>query len=305
MMFTLGVGLILTLVATHSGSIGSLVADSEAPSGSRTTVRGTAGNNSSTASTDIHADDSSTPPVPIDRSATLDQAEKDLELIAARYPGLGISLSVDSAALTEQNSHIWRLTQRCMERVGFEFEVAADEPSSSGDLEPPGRASEASKFNEAYFASLTPDRQSEYNRSLYGVADPDTAEDTGDGGCLGRSSKAVGDLLPDRSMLAAEVTATRERSKVNLTYSRWNRCVHNAGLSDSLKPSDLASAVQNNDQYRAIMAQCPPNPDNLIDYLKAFETLLADSIATHQAEFEAYSLAVDRARSAAENLPTP
>jgi hypothetical protein len=121
-----------------------------------------------------------------------------------------------------------------MQQAGFEYTPVPSVVNPPGPPPPVGP-------NERYVASLSAERRTRYNLTLYGVPDPNDEEnlwdprsDTG-GGCWGEAMRAIRSVYAAKSELMSQVHAM-ERAiardpRVLEGERRWSECMRSRGFS--------------------------------------------------------------------------
>jgi hypothetical protein len=157
----------------------------------------------------------------------------------AAYPGFGRQRDPDESRYRRQEIAKERYIAHCMQQAGFQYT-----PTPSV-VNPPARRRTRMSLpqdpNERYAASLSTERRTRYNLTLYGVPDPNDEEnlwdprsDTG-GGCLGESIRAIRSVFAAKGELMSEYL-TMERSisrdpRVQAAERRWSECMRSRGFS--------------------------------------------------------------------------
>jgi hypothetical protein len=174
-----------------------------------------------------------------DRPATDSVADTSEGLVRARvesplaaYPGFGRERDPDEARYRRQQIALHRYIAHCMQQAGFQYTPT---PSVVNAPAPPQDA------NERYVASLSPERRTRYNLTLYGVPDPNDEENLWDprsptgGGCWGEAMRAIPSVFAAKSELMAQYLAM-ERAiardpRVQAAERRWSECMRMRGFS--------------------------------------------------------------------------
>lgn len=158
------------------------------------------------------------------------QAESPL----AAYPGFGRARNPDDARYRRQEIAQERYVAHCMQQAGFQYTPAPSVVNPPASPRPQGP-------NERYVASLSAERRTRYNLTLYGVPDPNDEEnlwdprsDTG-GGCWGQALRAIRSVFAAKSELMSRFHAM-ERSivqdpRVREGERRWSDCMRSRGFS--------------------------------------------------------------------------
>jgi hypothetical protein len=148
------------------------------------------------------------------------------------YPGFGRERDPDRARYRRQEIAKERYIAHCMQQAGFEYTPA---PSVVNAPAPPQGP------NERYVASLSAERRTSYNLTLYGVPDPNDegnlwnpSSDTG-GGCWGEAMRAIRSVYAAKSELISRLHAM-DRSiaqdpRVREAEQRWSACMRSRGFS--------------------------------------------------------------------------
>jgi hypothetical protein len=150
----------------------------------------------------------------------------------AAYPGFGQERDPDAARYRRQEIALQRYIAHCMQQAGFQYTPA---PSVVNAPAPPQGS------NERYAASLSPERRTRYNLTLYGVPDPndegnlwDPRSQTG-GGCWGEAMRANPSVFAALSELRAQFDAMRrsiaQDPRVRAAERRWSECMRSRGFS--------------------------------------------------------------------------
>jgi hypothetical protein len=155
----------------------------------------------------------------------------------ARYPGFGHDPEADAAQHLRDERARASITAECMRTKGFTYHVTLP---VRGDTVPGSEPPQDP--NEAYFASLTADRQREYNIALYGIPDPDSEVDAEDAaatgaprapGCRDEALRRVPGVFEARSALAEDFVRMRrsvlEDPRVRPAVERWSTCMWQRG----------------------------------------------------------------------------
>jgi hypothetical protein len=95
--------------------------------------------------------------------------------------------------------------------------------------------------NARYAASLSPERRTQYNLTLYGVPDPNDEENLWDptsptgGGCWGEAIRAIRSVFAAKSELMAQHLAMEraiaQDPRVRAAEQRWSACMRSRGFS--------------------------------------------------------------------------
>jgi hypothetical protein len=119
-----------------------------------------------------------------------------------------------------------------MQQAGFQYTPT---PSLVNTPTPP------QDENQQYAASLSPERRTRYNLTLYGVPDPNDEENLWDpdsptgGGCWGEAMRAIPSVYAAKSKLMTQYHAM-ERSiagdpRVQAAERLWSECMRSRGFS--------------------------------------------------------------------------
>jgi hypothetical protein len=149
----------------------------------------------------------------------------------AVYPGFARKRGPEDARARRQEIALHRYIAQCMQRAGFQHTPT---PSVVNRPAPPDP-------NERYAASLSPERRTRYNLTLYGVPDPNDEENLWDprsptgGGCWGEAIRAIPSVYAAKGELMTEYL-TMERSisrdpRVQAAEQRWSECMRSRGFS--------------------------------------------------------------------------
>jgi hypothetical protein len=165
-------------------------------------------------------------PDSVPRPAQADTAQSPL----ASYPGFGHDRAAERAQIRRQGLAVQRYIAQCMRKAGFEYMPV---PSTVNAPSPPNP-------NEPYVASLSAERRTQYNLTLYGVPDPNDEENLWDprsptgGGCWGEAMRATPSIFAAKSELMTEYDALRrsiERDpRVRAAEERWSACMRSQGF---------------------------------------------------------------------------
>ena len=150
----------------------------------------------------------------------------------AVYPGFGRERDPDEARYRRQQIALHRYIAHCMQQAGFEYTPA---PSVVNAPAPPHGP------NERYVASLSAERRTRYNLTLYGVPDPndegnlwDPSSPTG-GGCWGEAMRAIRSVFAAKSALMTPYHAMQRSiardPRVRDAEQRWSACMRSRGFS--------------------------------------------------------------------------
>jgi hypothetical protein len=152
----------------------------------------------------------------------------------AAYPGFGRERDPDRARYRRQEIAKERYIAHCMQQAGFQYTPVPSVVNPPAPSPPEGP-------NERYVASLSAERRTRYNLTLYGVPDPNDEEnlwdprsDTG-GGCWGEAMRAIRSVYAAKGELMSRFHAM-ERSiardaRVQATERRWSECMRSRGFS--------------------------------------------------------------------------
>lgn len=160
----------------------------------------------------------------------------------AQYPGFGHNPDSEMRAYVSDEAKRQQSIFQCMKAAGFEYHpetanvVRADAPAAARSKRPPSK-------NEQFVASLAGGRLTQYNTTLYGVADPnsetalwDPRSATG-GGCWGNAIRAHPGVFSASNALTNEYVAMRrevvEDANVKSAEAKWASCMKSAGHSFS------------------------------------------------------------------------
>ena len=169
-----------------------------------------------------------------DTSENLAQPQSESPLAA--YPGFGRERDPDRARYRRQEIAKERYIAHCMQQAGFEYT-----PTPSVVNPPPRPPSLRQGPNERYVASLSAERRTRYNLTLYGVPDPNDEEnlwdprsDTG-GGCWGEGMRAIRSVYAAKSELMSRFHAMEhsivQDPRVREGERRWSDCMRSRGFS--------------------------------------------------------------------------
>jgi hypothetical protein len=150
----------------------------------------------------------------------------------AAYPGFGHDHEADEAHYRRQEIALQRYIARCMRQAGFEYTAAPSVVNAPAPRQGP---------NERYLASLSPERRTRYNLTLYGVPDPNDEENLWDpssktgGGCWGEAMRAIPSVYAGESELRAQLDAMQRLiardARVQDAERRWSACMRSRGFS--------------------------------------------------------------------------
>lgn len=176
----------------------------------------------------------------------------------AQYPGFGHNPDADIRAHAADEAKRQQSILQCMKAAGFDYhpEVSAvgraDAPAATRSKRPPSK-------NATYAASLTGDRLTQYNMTLYGIPDPnsetnlwDPSSPTG-GGCWGEALRATSGVFAASTALASDYVAMRreanEDPEVKTAEAQWSSCMREAGHNfESI--GEFNGVVSNNGEAR-------------------------------------------------------
>jgi hypothetical protein len=150
----------------------------------------------------------------------------------AAYPGFGHDHDGDEARYRRQAIALQRYIAHCMQQAGFQYTPASSVVNAPAPRQGP---------NERYTASLSPERRTRYNLTLYGVPDPndegnlwDPRNRTG-GGCWGEAMRAIPSVFAAKSELMAQYEAMQrsiaQDPRVRAGEQRWSQCMRSLGFS--------------------------------------------------------------------------
>jgi hypothetical protein len=155
----------------------------------------------------------------------------------AAYPGFGHDHEADKAHYRRQEIALQRYIAQCMQEAGFQYTPTPSVVNPPAPLPPSLRQGP----NERYTASLSPERRTRYNLTLYGVPDPNDEENLWDprsptgGGCWGEGIRAIPSVFKAKSELMPQLEAMRravERDpRVRAGEERWSACMRSRGFS--------------------------------------------------------------------------
>jgi hypothetical protein len=163
---------------------------------------------------------------------SVDSAPPQAASPLAAYPGFGRERDPDRARYQRRKIALHRYIAHCMQQAGFWY---TSTPSLVSSPTPP------QDTNQRYAASLSPERRTRYNLTLYGVPDPndegnlwDPSSPTG-GGCWGEAMRAIPSVYAAKSKLMTQYHAM-ERSiagdpRVQAAERLWSECMRSRGFS--------------------------------------------------------------------------
>ncbi len=165
-----------------------------------------------------------------DTAGSLASARDESPLAA--YPGFARKRGPDSAHYQRREIALHRYIAHCMQQAGFQYTPT---PSLVKTPTPP------QDENQQYAASLSPERRTRYNLTLYGVPDPNDEENLWDpdsptgGGCWGEAMRAIPSVYAAKSKLMTQYHAM-ERSiagdpRVQAAERLWSECMRSRGFS--------------------------------------------------------------------------
>jgi hypothetical protein len=165
-----------------------------------------------------------------DTSEGLTTAHDESPLSA--YPGFARKRGPDDVRYRRREIALHRYIAHCMQQAGFQYTAT---PSLVNTPTPP------QDENQHYAASLSPERRTRYNLTLYGVPDPNDESNlwnpnspTG-GGCWGEAMRAIPSVYAAKSKLMTQYHAM-ERSiagdpRVQAAERLWSECMRSRGFS--------------------------------------------------------------------------
>lgn len=150
----------------------------------------------------------------------------------AAYPGFGHDHEADDARYRRQEIALHRYIAHCMQQAGFQYTPAPSVVNAPAPRQGP---------NERYTASLSPERRTRYNLTLYGVPDPNDEENLWDprsktgGGCWGEGMRAIPSVFAAETELRAQFEAMQRSIardlRVRAAERRWSECMRSRGFS--------------------------------------------------------------------------
>jgi hypothetical protein len=166
----------------------------------------------------------------------------------AAYPGFGHDHQADEARYRRQELAMHRYIAQCMQQAGFEYTLVSSAVNAPAPPDP----------NKPYVASLSPERRTRYNLTLYGVPDPNDEENLWDprsptgGGCWGEAMRAIPSVFKAHSELMAEWLAMQHTiardPRVRAGEERWSECMRSRGFSyarpQSIRAQEDSAAVR-------------------------------------------------------------
>ena len=190
---------------------------------------------------------------PVPSAATADTARSPAQKASplAAYPGFGRERNPDQARYRRQEIAMERHIAHCMQKAGFEYTPA---PSIVNPPAPPPPQGP----NQRYVTSLSAERRTQYNLTLYGVPDPNDEENLWDprsptgGGCWGEAIRAIRSVYAAKGELMTEYL-TMERSisrdpRVQAAERRWSECMRSRGFSyatpQSIPAREVSAAIR-------------------------------------------------------------
>jgi hypothetical protein len=149
----------------------------------------------------------------------------------AAYPGFGRERDPDRARYQRQQIALHRYIAHCMQQAGFQYTPVSSVVNAPAPPDP----------NKPYVASLSPERRTRYNLTLYGVPDPndesnlwDPSSPTG-GGCWGEGMRAIPSVYKAKSELMTQYHAMQRAiardPRVRAGEQRWSECMRSRGFS--------------------------------------------------------------------------